>query len=133
MSKIILAIKPEYVNRILKEEKRFEFRKRIPKLPVDTLFVYCTHPVMKVVASVEVLGIISGSPTAVWEQTKHAAGISRTHYRNYFHRSAVAYAFSLGEVKQFDEPVDITFYGLESAPQSFVYLHDNLHLKKSSR
>ena len=81
MSKILLAIKPEYVERILNKEKLFEFRKRLPSQPVETIFIYSTYPVMKIVASVEVVDLIKGSPTTVWSQTKHAAGISRAHYR----------------------------------------------------
>lgn len=125
MSKILLAIKPEYVERILKQEKLFEFRKRLPTQPVDTILIYCTYPIMKVVASVKVIDIIKGSPTAVWTQTKHAAGISRTRYRKYFHGVKTAYAFSLGEVSQFDIPLDIEHYGIIVAPQSFVYIQKN--------
>lgn len=125
MSKILLAIKPEYVERILKQEKLFEFRKRLPTRPVDTILIYCTYPIMKVVASVKVIDIIKGSPTAVWTQTKHAAGISRTHYRKYFHGVKTAYAYSLGEVSQFDIPLDIKHFGIIAAPQSFVYIQKN--------
>lgn len=125
MSKILLAIKPEYVDRILKEEKLFEFRKRIPTQPVDTIFIYCTYPIMKVVASISVKDVIKGSPTAVWAKTKHAAGISRYHYRLYFKGVKTAYAFSLGKINQFDTPLDITHFGIKSAPQSFVYLQSN--------
>lgn len=126
MSKILLAIQPEYVERILKKKKLFEFRKRLPKQPVDTVFIYCTYPVMKVVASVKVIDVIEGSPTAVWSKTKHAAGISRTRYRLYFKGAKRAYAYVLGEVNQFDTPVDISRYGVQTAPQSFVYLKCNV-------
>lgn len=122
MSKILLAIKPEYVDQILRKEKLFEFRKRLPSQPVDTIYIYCTAPVMKVVASVKVVGVIEGSPTAVWSQTKHAAGISRFHYREYFKGVKEAYAFVLGEINRFDSPVDLAQYGIQAAPQSFVYL-----------
>lgn len=122
MSKILLAIKPEYVERILRKEKLFEFRKRIPSQPVDTIYIYCTYPVMKVVASVKVTDLIEGSPTAVWGQTKHAAGISRTRYREYFKGAKSAYAYALGEVNHFDTPVDISQYGIQTAPQSFMYI-----------
>lgn len=122
MSSIVLAIKPEYVERILKKQKHFEFRKKIPLQPVDTIIIYCTYPVMKIVASVKVLDLIQGSPTAVWNQTKHAAGISRTNYRKYFNGVKTAYAFSLGEITVFETPVDISRFGFKSAPQSFAYL-----------
>lgn len=124
MSKIILAIKSEFVERILRKEKLFEFRKRIPQQSVDEIFIYCTYPVMKVVASVKVKNVISGSPSAVWEQTKHAAGISRKLYRQYFTNTKAAYAFVLGDVTYYDNPMDISAFGLKTAPQSFAYVKE---------
>lgn len=79
---------------------------------------------MKVVASAKVIDLIQGSPTAVWMQTKHAAGISRAHYREYFRGAKTAYAFSLGEINKFDIPLAIDHYGIKAAPQSFVYLRE---------
>lgn len=129
MSKILLSIKPEYVERILKQEKLYEFRKKLPTQPVDTILIYCTYPIMKVVASVKVIDCIQGSPTAVWVQTKHAAGISRARYREYFRGTKTAYAFVLGKVSKFDVPISIDHYGIKSAPQSFVYIQDSNNIE----
>ena len=122
MSEILLSIKPEYVERILQKKKTYEFRKRLPACNVDVIHIYCTYPVMKVVAKVRVTEVLKASPTSLWEKTKHCAGISRSNYRQYFRGCKIAYAFSLGELTVFDSPKDINEYGLSAPPQSFVYV-----------
>ena len=77
---------------------------------------------MKVVAKVEILGTICAAPSTLWEQTKSNAGISRKKYREYFHGCKRAYAYELGEVKVFDTPMKLSEFGLDVAPQSFVYI-----------
>lgn len=122
MSEIVLSIKPEYVGKILQKKKIYEFRKKLPTRSVDVIHIYCTYPVKKVVAKIQVTGILKASPSLLWEETKHFAGISRSDYRQYFRGCKVAYAFSLGELTVFDSPKDINEYGLVVPPQSFVYV-----------
>ena len=122
MKALLLSIKPEYVERILCGDKKFEYRKRLAREKADLIFIYSTAPEMKVVASVEVLGSVSTSPTALWEQTKNFAGISRTKYREYFHGCKTAHAYKLGSVKVFDKAKVLSEFGINVAPQSFVYI-----------
>ena len=84
MKALLLSIKPEYVEKILQGEKKFEYRKRLAKEDVSYIYVYSTAPSMKVVASVHIEGHLSYSPTALWEKTKAAAGISSSKFRVYF-------------------------------------------------
>lgn len=51
---ILLSIKPEYVYKILEGTKKYEFRKRIARKNSSYLLVYCTSPIKKVVAKVEI-------------------------------------------------------------------------------
>lgn len=64
---ILLSVKPEYVERIFDGTKLYEYRKRLPKQPIGKIIVYSTYPEMKVIGEVEVIGLVSDSPTAVWE------------------------------------------------------------------
>lgn len=123
MKALLLSIKPEYVERILQGTKKFEYRKRLAKEDVSVIYIYSTYPSMKVVGSVQVIGRLSASPTALWDKTKARAGISRAKYRDYFHGCKVAYAYELGEVTIFDNPQALSMYGLDSAPQSFAYIN----------
>lgn len=122
MSKILLSIKPEYANKIISGEKKFEYRTHVPIKTVSTIVIYSTAPVGKVIGEVEVLEIISGTPSYLWERTKKDAGISRSKYREYFKGRKVAYAFKLGQIKMYDQEMHIEDYGVAKAPQSFVYL-----------
>lgn len=122
--KILLSVKPEYVYRILDKSKRFEFRHKLAKETVDSIVLYATYPVMKVVGEVKVTGTITTSPTALWERTKSFAGISREKYRKYFKSRKTASAYILGDITQYDNPLTLESIGIKKAPQSFIYLDD---------
>lgn len=122
MKALLLSIKPEYVEKILQGEKKFEYRKRLAKEDVSYIYVYSTAPSMKVVASVHIEGYLSDSPTALWEKTKAAAGISRAKFRDYFRGCKTAYAYKLGKVEVFESPKNLSDFGVAVAPQSFVYI-----------
>ena len=122
MKAILLAIKPEYVERILAGTKKYEYRKRLARNKSSILLVYSTSPIMKIVARVEIRGTISAAPSTLWEQTKSNAGISRKKYREYFHGCKTAYAYELGKVERFNPPHDLSDYNIMIAPQSFSYV-----------
>lgn len=122
MKALLLSIKPEYVEKILQGEKKFEYRKRLAKEDVSYIYVYSTAPSMKVVASVHIEGHLSDSPTALWEKTKATAGISRAKFRDYFRGCKTAYAYKLGKVEVFESPKNLSDFGVAVAPQSFVYI-----------
>ena len=119
--KIIVSINPEYVEKILSGEKKFEYRTRVAKQQVDTLVIYATKPIMKVVAEVEILGVIATSPEELWNQTKKQSGITKSFFDEYFKDRQIAYAYKLGEVKVYEKPKSLMDFGLRMPPQSFVY------------
>ena len=121
--KIIVSINPEYVEKILSGDKKFEYRTRVAKQQVDTLIIYSTKPIMKVVAEVEIQGIIVTSPEELWNQTKNQSGITKSFFDEYFKDKQVAYAYRLGEVKVYERPKSLSDFGLRMAPQSFAYVN----------
>jgi len=123
MCRILISINPEYVEKILDGTKRFEFRKIECKVPVEEIVIYCTSPVMKVVGTATVRRVITGIPEDIWKQTKEYAGISKQFFDEYYGGRRKAVAFELCEVKKFEEPRDLGYYGVSSAPQSFVYVY----------
>lgn len=131
MKALLLSIKPEYVEKILQGTKKFEYRKRLAKEEVSVIYIYSTFPSMKVVASVQVIGRLSASPTSLWEKTKTKAGISRSKYREYFHGCKIAYAYELGEVSIFKKEKELIEYGISTPPQSFVYINTNRIINKN--
>ena len=50
MRKILISINPEHVAKILSGEKKFEYRTKDAKRDVDSLIIYETTPVKRVVA-----------------------------------------------------------------------------------
>lgn len=118
---IIISINPEYVNKIIKEAKKVEYRTRIPKNSVQKLIIYETAPIKKVVAEAEIVEILTLEPNALWEETKEFSGISKVFFDEYFKGRKVAYAYKLGRVKVYKEPKNLNEFGLKTAPQSYAY------------
>lgn len=121
MSKILLSIKPEFVEKILDGTKRYEFRKRLAK-DVAKIVVYSTAPIKLVVAEVDVIGTIECPKQELWDITHEYAGIDRTRFYEYFSDCKNACAYVLGNVVQYDTPKSLDEYGLSLAPQSFIYI-----------
>ena len=122
MATVLLAIKPEFVERIFSGEKKFEFRRNVARRAVDNIVIYATRPVCAVVGVVDVCGIVSGAPDVVWAQTCVSAGIGRDFFDSYFRGRDVAYAYKLGRVVRFDVPRPLTDFGVRTAPQGLVYI-----------
>lgn len=125
--KAMLSIKPEYVERILSGEKTYEFRRTIFRRPgVDTLVIYETMPVGRVVAEADIAGVLESTPEDIWERTHPHAGISEGRFMDYFRGRRVAYAIALGDVRAFGRPLTLAEYapGMGCAPQSFAYIRN---------
>lgn len=117
---ILLPVYPEYANRILTGEKRFEYRSRIPQKAISHIVIYATTPIKKIIGIAEVEEIISGAPSSLWEKTKYAAGIPRSGFRRYFSGRSQAHAFKIGAVWHIPEKVAYCF--AFRIPQAFTYL-----------
>lgn len=66
--KVLLSIKPEYAEQILKGRKKFEYRKSIFKnSKVDTVIIYATMPIGKVIGEFKVGNIISLTSRELWK------------------------------------------------------------------
>lgn len=122
MAVILLSIKPEYSKKIVSGEKRFEYRKRLPKKNITKIIIYSSSPEKKVIGEVQVLGTMSMSKLELWDKTKSFAGITYDKYKEYFANSTQAYAYKLGQVYLYSPQKTLEDFGLKQAPQSFIYL-----------
>ena len=122
MKKILISINPEHVAKILSGEKKFEYRTKAAKRDIDLLLIYETYPVKRVVAEVTIIGVIELPPEKLWEETQRQSGIKKEFFDQYFRGRQTAYAYKLGEVKTYDTPRELSFYGVKAAPQSFIYV-----------
>lgn len=124
MCTILLPIKPEYAKKIVNKTKLYEYRKSKCKKNVDKIVIYCTSPVKKIIAEVEVKSIISNTPIKLWNDTKEFSGISKSKYIKYFENNDTAFAYELGNVILYDIPKTLNDIGINYYPQSYVYLDD---------
>lgn len=122
MDSIILPVKPCYVDAIFADKKRWEYRRVAPRRPVARIYLYETAPVSAVSGSVDVQGVVEGTPREVWEATGDEGGISREEFFKYFKGAERAYALRLRRPVAFLDPVPKERFGLTAAPQTFVYL-----------
>ena len=121
---IILSIKPLYWERIVKGEKQYEYRRRLASKSVDRIFFYVTAPIKKVMGFTQVLFELSDTPDSLWERTEHASGISRQNYNCYFYGCDRCHAYGLGAIAVFENPKELSEFGLKRAPQSFAYVKE---------
>lgn len=97
MYTILLPIHPDHVKNIFNGTKRYEFRKRICKKPVDRILIYSTSPVMKVMGEAEIEDILVDTLEIIWERTKEKAGIDKRFFDRYYagRNQAVAYKLKI--------------------------------------
>ena len=122
---VILSTKPEFAEKIFKEEKKWEFRKRIPKdvCHINQIFFYETSPVKKI-TGVGILGRINikGPPLEVWELCKDKGGISEEEFLNYCGDAVEIYALKIKESRRFEKPFDPKkAEWWRRPPQNFMY------------
>lgn len=126
--KVLLSIKPEYAEKILSGQKRYEFRKAIFKnTDVRTVVIYATMPVGKIVGEFDFDEVLSDTPQAIWKETQEFSGITKQFFNLYFYGRRTAHAIKVREARRYDEPislVDVIPSG--AAPQSYCYLREGL-------
>jgi predicted transcriptional regulator len=120
---VLLSIKPQYADKILNGDKRFEFRRLLYKSPnVKKIVIYATSPVMKVVGEFGVAQVHSMNLEELWEQTMEYSGIEKHFYDSYFAGKNVGHAIEIKDARRYKNPKLLKDYNISHAPQSFVYL-----------
>lgn len=119
---LLISIKPKFAEKILSGEKTFEFRKRLPKEPVDTMLIYASSPVQRIIGYAHIDGTLTLSLSDLWEKTKNDAGITHEYFQEYFARQNKGSALILSSPVRFSHPVKLEEIGVERAPQSFMYV-----------
>ena len=124
---VLLSVRKNYCDLILKGVKQFEFRKRLPNQlqKGDQIALYCTRPISRVVAYVNVVDIIRASPDQLWKKTSFAAGIDYRFFSAYFGDISQANAIQIGTIHRLENPLSLeTLRGNKTPPQSYLYLSD---------
>ena len=123
--KVLLSIKPEFVEQIFAGTKKYEFRKSMFKRDdVKSVIIYASSPVRKIVGEFEIAGILSSDIDLIWDITKEYSGISRTYYDSYFQERKIANAVQIGRITKFEQPKNLSDYNINKAPRSFCYISE---------
>ncbi|WP_374949541.1 ASCH domain-containing protein [Mucilaginibacter sp.] len=124
--KVLLSIKPEYVEKIFTGEKKFEYRKSIfQKKNIKTVVIYSTMPVGKVVGEFEIGEILSAHPNEIWGMTKEHSGVNECFYNEYFKDRCLAHAIQIRNIIVYNVAKPLNEVVMtNNAPQSFCYLEN---------
>lgn len=123
----ILSIKPEFVTKIFSGEKRYEYRKTLFKQKIDTVYIYASRPISKIVGQFKIAGVISNTPEEVWKETKDYSGVSKEFFYKYFTGKDKGVALKIKDAQEF--PVYIGVKDIKekiNVPQSFIYINFNI-------
>ena len=121
--KVLMSIKPKFVEKIFSETKTFELRKKIFKSSINTIVIYSCSPKKKVVGEIIIDKIISSTPKLLWKSYKNNLGISEKEYFKYYKNSKVAYAIKIKKVIKYKKELELKDFGMEKAPQSYQYIN----------
>ena len=121
---VLLSIKPNFVASIFEGSKQFEFRRKIFKSrDVNRVVIYATAPVSMVVGEFEIEDIIETEISTLWKKTKKYSGIQKKFFDSYFVGLETGFAIKIGDVKVYDEPLELqSNFDVKYPPQFFVYL-----------
>lgn len=123
--KVLMSIKTEYTNKILDKIKLYELRKKPLRDEVDTVIIYSSGKVKKVVGEFKIDKIIKDSPDNIWNLGEEVLGIDKKSFYEYFKNSEFAYAIKIKDVIKYDIPKDLRDFGIKKAPQSFCYIKED--------
>ena len=124
--KILLSIKPQYVEKIISGEKRYEFRKNeFKRRDIDTIVVYSSGNVKKLVGEIKFKRILSDTPYLIWQKTHAQSGMTEECFMKYYLNRDKAYAIAIESFRLYKEPMEIGVkYPGVKAPQSYRYVDE---------
>ena len=126
---VLLSIKPEFAYKIFDGTKKYEFRRNIFKnKDVRRILVYASSPVQRIIGEFEISAILHEDIETLWNITRHASGISREYYIQYFENKTKAFALKIGATVLYGTPLSLSDINVSCAPQSFYYLTDENQL-----
>lgn len=122
MNDILLSIKPRYIEQILSGEKKYEFRRNIPKQAIGKIYIYASSPVKRIVGIINCDDILEDELNNLWSICKEGGCISKEDFFRYFEGKKVGYAYSVKSFEEFKEYKKLQEFGIKNAPQSFMYI-----------
>jgi predicted transcriptional regulator len=123
-TRVLLSVKPRFAEAILAGTKKFEFRRALFRNPdVDTVVLYASSPIQRVIGEFRIADILALTPDELWARTHRWSGIDRTYFDEYFHEREVGFALQVERARAYRRPLSLLqHFGISYPPQSFCYL-----------
>lgn len=120
---VLLSIKPQYVDAIIRGEKKYEFRKQIFKSKnISKVYIYSSSPVQKIVGYFELKNVFSGHPKDIWQKCAKLGGINKDDFFKYYEGKEYGYSLGIDNLVLFDKAVcPFSRFDTFTPPQSFIY------------
>lgn len=121
---IVLSVKPQYAELILAGSKTVEFRRVWAAHKVDTIAIYASSPIQKLVGVVKVAEVVRAKPETLWSYcSKRGGGLSKAELLAYLFGKDAGFAVLLTGARRFSQGVaPKKVIKNFSPPQSFRYL-----------
>ncbi len=131
LMRVLLSIKPRYVDKILCGSKKYEFRKIIFKNEgIREIVIYSSSPMKKIVGTCAIGSVIEDRPMILWEMFNEVSGLCEEEFFSYFQGKEKGYAIEIEGIKKFDRPIDPREFNEDFIPpQSFQYITDSFYAK----
>lgn len=125
---VLLSIKPKYVNEIINESKKYEFRKSIFKRNnVSKAYIYSSNPIKKLIGKFTIGEIIEDHPQTLWQNLGNFAGIEKDEFFNYFGNRENGFAIKIQDLEIFENPIEPKdLIPNFNPPQSFYYIDEDI-------
>jgi predicted transcriptional regulator len=131
--KVLLSIKPKYVDEIVKGNKKYEFRKKVfkNKNEVKEVYIYSSSPIKKIIGFFRFDKIIEDHPIKLWKEFKELSGIDEFEFFNYFKERDNGFAIEISQLEVFETPIDPEILIPNFiAPQSFRYIKQDIDVER---
>ena len=121
VSDVLMAIRPQFADRILSGSKQYEVRRSRPGFRKgSTVWIYATKPCGAVIGLFEAGEIVEASSAGLWRALGPRLGVTRAELEQYLVGKDRAFAIKVLRPRRLDASVDLP-RGVV-VPQSYRYL-----------
>ncbi|MCD6515477.1 MAG: ASCH domain-containing protein [Candidatus Odinarchaeota archaeon] len=106
MPEYLMSIKPKYAKLILKGEKKYELRKKVPYMPPKTRIVmYVSGRTKAIVGEFRVGRVLYLPKNELWKLIKDDGGITKEEFLTYFQGYKYGYAIEIKDPKEYKNKI----------------------------
>ena len=116
-----------FLQEIISGEKQYEYRKILFKQKVDTVYIYASRPISKIVGEFKINEILCDTPENIWKETRRQSGVTRKSFDKYYKGREKAVALKIKECKEYKDAINPeSLLPNFNVPQSFIYIEDKI-------